>query len=162
MSDVIMGRSAARLEGEFAVFLIGARINQLWALHRWLPVTLAMPRMIRELEQNPALGFLGCEMYGGRTTLMVQYWRSFEQLLEYAHARDSQHLPAWRAFNEKVKRSGALGIWHETYVVKPGTYENIYVNMPPFALGRVAQTHGAYSAVTAKRDRARQRLQADV
>jgi hypothetical protein len=55
MSKVIMGRSAARLEGEFAVFLIGARINQLWAVHRWLPTALAMPRMIRELEQNPAL-----------------------------------------------------------------------------------------------------------
>jgi len=28
-----------------------------------------------------------------------------------------------------------VGIWHETYTVAPGQYENIYVNMPRFGMG---------------------------
>ena len=31
------------------VFLIGMRINKWWKIHQWLPVFLAMPKMIKEL-----------------------------------------------------------------------------------------------------------------
>lgn len=154
------GRYMARLDGEFAVFLIGARINQPWAIHRWLPVALAMPRMIRELEANPELGFLGCESYGARTSLMVQYWRSADHLMQYARAKDSAHLPAWRAFNQKARASGAIAVRHETYIVRPGAYENVYVNMPPFGLGRVAERHGNYLPIGQHHDGARARLAA--
>lgn len=51
-------------------------------------------------------------------------------------AKEAEQLPAWRAFNKAVGTSGFVGIWHETYVAAPGTYESIYVNMPPFGLGR--------------------------
>lgn len=54
-----------------------------------------------------------------------------------AKDRDSAHLPAWRAFNKAIGTNGDVGIWHETYVVSPGSFENIYVNMPPFGLGKV-------------------------
>lgn len=155
-----LGRTMAKLDGEFVVFLIGARILEPWAIHKWLPVALAMPRMMRELQQHPELGFLGHEAFGGRTTLMVQYWRSLDALMDYARAKDSEHLPAWKHYNEKVRRSNAVGIWHETYVVRPGNYENIYVNMPPFGLAKVAQSHGAWSDVTKGRDRAQERLDA--
>jgi hypothetical protein len=67
---------------------------------------------------------------------MVQYWRSLEQLLAYATNKDAEHLPAWRAFNRKVGTDGAVGIFHETYQVKPGGFESVYVNMPPFGLGK--------------------------
>lgn len=70
----------------------------------------------------------------------------------------SAHLPAWRDYNQKVRTSGAMGVWHETYVVKPGSYENIYVNMPAFGLGRVALQHGSHAPVGANRDHARARL----
>ncbi len=30
-------------------------------------------------------------------------------------------------------------MWHETYRVSPGNYECIYVNMPPFGLGKVTR-----------------------
>jgi hypothetical protein len=49
------GRFAARFDGDFVVFLIGMRVNQPLKVHRWLPVVRAMPRMIRELIQHPAL-----------------------------------------------------------------------------------------------------------
>ncbi|MDQ6860853.1 MAG: DUF4188 domain-containing protein, partial [Verrucomicrobiota bacterium] len=69
--------------------------------------------------------------------ISLQYWRSAAHLTEYAANRDRQHLPAWAAFTRAVGDSGDVGIWHETYLVKPGGYETIYHNMPPFGLGRV-------------------------
>jgi len=130
-------RLTATLDGSFVVFLIGMRMNQPWLVHKWLPVAMAMPRMIRELRAQAGSGFLHAETWLGRTTIMVQYWRSLEQLLAYAHARDAAHLPAWRAFNRAIGTGGQVGVWHETYAASPGTYESIYVNMPPFGLGRV-------------------------
>ena len=129
-------RLTANLDGEFVVFLIGLRVNQPLKFYKWLPVFMAMPKMLVELYRQPELGFLHAESWYGRTTIMVQYWRSMDQLLAYAKMRDAAHLPAWQAFNKAVGTDGSVGIWHETYAVKPGSYENIYVNMPPFGLGR--------------------------
>lgn len=148
-------RVTATLEGDYVVFLIGMRFNALWKVHKWWPVVQAMPRMVRELQHKPELGFLHAESWVGRTTLMVQYWRSMEQLLAYAKARDSAHLPAWRAFNQAVGTDGSVGVWHETYAIKPGQYENVYVNMPPFGLGRAGQVHPATGERKSASDRIR-------
>jgi hypothetical protein len=139
MTSAIQKRVTGQMDGEFVVFLIGMRVNRWWLPHRWLPVALAMPRMIRELESKPELGFLGAEQWFGRTTIMLQYWRSMDALMSYARNRSSQHLPAWRAFNKLVGTNGDVGIWHETYRVRPGDYENVYVNMAPFGLGKVGR-----------------------
>lgn len=128
-------RLTAKLEGDFVVFLIGMRINQPLKLHKWLPVAAAMPRMLKELQQQPERGLLHAELWFSRTILVLQYWRSMEQLLAYAKDKEAEHLPAWRAFNKAIGTEGSVGIWHETYAVSPGTYENIYVNMPSFGLG---------------------------
>ena len=93
MSNIIQQRMRAQLDGNFAVFLIGARINQLWNVSACLPVVRAMPRMIAELSRQPELGLLGYQNWFGRTTLMVQYWRSTDHLFRYAHLRDAAHLP---------------------------------------------------------------------
>jgi hypothetical protein len=136
-------RLAASLDGTFVVFMIGMRINSLFMVHKWLPVATAMPRMIKELYEKPELGFLHAESWFGRTTIMVQYWRTLDQLLAYARNKEAVHLPAWRAFNKAVGTNGSVGIWHETYVASPGTYENIYVNMPPFGLGKAGTVYPA-------------------
>ena len=128
-------RLTATLDGEFVVFLIGMRVNKPLQVHKWVPVASAMTRMLKELHLNPDMGFLGGQSWFGRTILMVQYWRSMEQLLAYSTDNQAEHLPAWRAFNKSVGANGSVGIWHETYAVSPGTYENIYANMPPFGLG---------------------------
>lgn len=137
MTTTIQKRMTARLDEGFVVFLIGMRVNAWWKPWKWLPVAVAMPRMVRELAAAPDLGFLGAESYFGRTTLMLSYWRSREHLLRFASSRDRTHLPAWKAFYRAVGPSGDVGIWHETYVVAPGSYENVYMNMPPFGLGAV-------------------------
>lgn len=136
---IIRERSTARMEGDFAVFMIGARINNPLLVHKWGPVATAMPRMLKELYAQPDLGLLSHEMWFSRTIILVQYWRSLEHLLAYAKARDAAHLPAWQAFNRSVGTDGAVGIWHETYLSGPGRYENVYVNMPPFGLGRAGE-----------------------
>ena len=153
MSTLIQKRVSGRMSDEFVVFLIGMRINRWWKPHQWMRVALAMPRMLRELEAHRELGFLGAEQWFGRTSIMVQYWRSMESLLAYAKNRDAAHLPAWQSFNRLVGTSGDVGIWHETYRVKPGDYESVYVNMVPFGLGKVGERVDAHA-------QARQRLAA--
>ena len=132
-------RMTARLEGPFCVFLIGMRINRPWKVHKWLPIGRDMPRMLAELKRRPELGLLGGHMWFGRTTLMLQYWRSFEALTEYARRPDLAHLPAWNRFRRHVGDSGDVGIYHETYRVEDGRYEVIYHHMPPFGLGGVGE-----------------------
>ena len=56
MTAVIDKRVTAEIEGDFVVFLIGMRINKLWKASKWLPVFLAMPKMVRELERSPDPG----------------------------------------------------------------------------------------------------------
>jgi hypothetical protein len=138
MPKTINQRVTVQWEGDFVVFLIGMRINKIWKIHKWLPVATAMQRMLKELKvRGPeASGFLGAESYG---TMLVQYWRSFDQLEAYAKDRDSQHLPAWRDFNKRVHHNGDVGIWHETYKVRAGEYECVFVNMPPTGLGKVGE-----------------------
>jgi Domain of unknown function (DUF4188) len=91
MAKVIDKRMSAQLEGEFVVFLIGIRINKPWKLHKWLPVLLAMPKMLKELEAHLESGLLG---HSGLGRIIVQYWRSFEHLEAYARAKDKKHWPA--------------------------------------------------------------------
>ncbi len=137
------GRFTASLESNFVVFLIGMRINRPLMVHKWLPVATSMPRMLKELCARPDLGFLHAEAWFGRTIIFLQYWRSMEQLLAYATNREAEHLPAWKAFNRSVGADGTVGIWHETYAVSPGSYETVYVNMPPFGLGKAGVLHAA-------------------
>ncbi len=154
MAEIYSERMTAELDDDVVVFLIGLRINKLWKIHKWLPVILAMPKMLKELYANPELGFRSQESWFGRTTIMVQYWESFERLENYAKSRDSNHLPAWKEFNKKIGKSGDVGIWHETYVVKRGACESIYANMPKFGLAKV----GAHVPVAGKMESAKGRL----
>lgn len=152
MSHIHKDRMTAVIEGDFVVFLIGMRINKPWKLHKWIPVFLAMPRMIKELYQHPESGFLGHEQ---SLLLFVQYWRSFEHLEAYARDKDFSHWPAWVAFNKRVRHSdGDVGIWHETYKIRAGEYEAIYGGMPAFGLGKAAN----FIPARGRRDTARGRL----
>jgi Domain of unknown function (DUF4188) len=135
------GRYTAKIEGDFVVFLIGMRINRPFKPHTWLPVLAAMRPMLRELRADPASGFLGATrglLAGGPA--LVQYWRSFDHLERYARRQDAHHLPAWQRFNQRVRGSGDVGIWHETYCVRAGEYEAGYGNMPSVGLA-AAGTH---------------------
>jgi hypothetical protein len=146
-------RMSAEMPDSFVVFLIGLRFKRLWKVHKWLPPVLAMNRMLKELSEKPELGLLSFESFYGRTTLLLQYWESKEKLLDYAINAFAEHIPAWKAFNRAGDTSSEFGIWHETYLVTPGHYEAIYVNMPPFGLGKAGKLHPAHGKRATAKDR---------
>jgi hypothetical protein len=144
-------RMFPHIDGDFVLFLIGMRINKPWKIHKWWPVFSAMPKMIKELQSKPELGFLG-HIFGSK--VVVQYWRSFDHLEAYAKSKDHEHLPAWKAFNASVGRSrGDVGIWHETYQVRAGEYEAIYSGMPEFGLGAAGELVPVSKSTEEARDR---------
>lgn len=141
MNAILPGRFTAQTETPVVLFLIGMRINHLHKFSKWWPVASAMPRMLAELDKRPEAGLLWHRSYlSGRVIFVQQYWKSMDQLIDYAHAKDQSHFPAWAAFNKAVGSNGAVGIWHETYFVTPGSFECIYGNMPLFGLA-AATTH---------------------
>lgn len=133
--DIRAGRFTTENSDSIVVFIIGMRINKRWAVHQWMPVFMAMPGMIRELyTHQDELGF-GTENYFGlRTTAMIQYWKSTDDLLAYA--KMEKHLAAWKNFHQRAQNNDAVGIYHETYQIQAGSYESVYVNMPSYGLSQ--------------------------
>ena len=149
-------RTMAEVKEPLVLFLIGMRINSFWRVWEWLPSVLAMGPMIVELYKNPELGFLSARTeMAGRTITVIQYWKSFEALEAYAANTERKHRPAWTAFYKRATSgTGAVGIYHETYVVRPGEVESLYVDMPTgFGLGGAVGT----KSVTPKTETARER-----
>jgi hypothetical protein len=132
-------RMTAEIEGDFVVFLIGARFNHKRQIARSL-VDLGgrrgMKHMLDHLVAHPEKGLLAYEM--GIPTI-VQYWRSFAHLEAFATDKDDPHLDVWRQYWRRVGRGGRTGIWHETFLVKEGQYEAVYGNMPPHGLGKAGR-----------------------
>ncbi|MGX7677635.1 monooxygenase family protein [Jatrophihabitans sp. DSM 45814] len=142
------GRHAAEIDGDFVVFLIGARFRALHPLRtaRDLGGRRGMRHMLNYLTEHPEKGLLAFEM--GLPTI-VQYWRSFEHLEAFAKDTDDPHLAAWRGYWRRVGSSNRTGIWHETFLVRAGDYEAIYANLPLRGLGkagRVVPLTGSSSA----------------
>ncbi len=136
MAKVQPGRMTHSHDGSLVVFLIGMRINQPWRPRLWLPVFRAMPKMLAELAADPTSGLLGSRLvFEPLSPWLVQWWESEEKLYAYASRPDAQHRPAWTAFNARARKApGAVGIWHETYVVSRS--ESVYVGMPPTGLAK--------------------------
>lgn len=75
--------------------------------------------------------------------------------MAYSKSKEMAHLPAWLAYNRAIGTDGSVGIWHETYKIAPGGYENVYVNMPPFGLGRAGSLQEAKGEYKSASDRLR-------
>lgn len=135
MVEINQGRWTAEIDGDFVVFLIGARPDKFHLIRSLgdLGGKRGMKHMLDYLMERPEKGLLGYEM---GFKVIVQYWRSFEQLEAFAKDQDDPHLDAWRNYWKRVGKSSRTGIWHETYLVRSGEYEAIYGNMPAFGLGK--------------------------
>ena len=152
--DVFPGRFTARTDKPVVLFLIGMRFNRLWDVRKWWPVAQAMPKMLRELSQKPDSGLLWYRSYlSGRVLLVQQYWESFDKLLAYAHDTSGEHFPAWAEFSRRIGGDGAVGIWHETYLIEPGKYETVYGNMPLFGLAAATSHVPATGRLMQAKDR---------
>ncbi|MBM3672824.1 MAG: DUF4188 domain-containing protein [Actinobacteria bacterium] len=135
MAKYTPGRYTADIDGEFVVFIIGARVNKPWRLVKALRALGNLKKMVKHLEAHPEKGMLHQETAGFTS---IQYWRSFEALEAFAHDPDP-HLEQWRTYTKLAHRTGEAGIWHETYVIAPGKYEVIYDNMPARGLARAGR-----------------------
>ena len=138
--QVVRGRKMADIQGDFVVFHIGARPNRaIDGFFKWTGD--AMDAMLKELEEHPELGCLGGERFFGTIGPMtVQYWKSIEHLNAYARNKNNQHASPWAKLMKKGRESPDYGFWHETFIVKAGQYESVFVNCPPMMLGNC---HGA-------------------
>ncbi|WP_096435179.1 DUF4188 domain-containing protein [Alteribacter populi] len=151
-NKVYTGRYHAKTDEDFIVFVIGMRINKWRSVTKWWPVLNAMPPMIKELYSNKDHGFLSLETtVNFRTIKMVQYWRTLEDLLAYAHG--AKHLHAWKSFNTKVGNNEAVGIFHETYAMTPEKYESLYANMPVYGLAKAIGIQPVTSNTNSAEDR---------
>lgn len=148
------GRHTANNSEDIIVFIIGMRINKRLAIHKWLHVFLAMPGMIKELyTYKSELGFYSAENYFGlRTTAMIQYWRSLEELLAYS--KNERHLKALKKFNRLTKGNDEVGIYHETNIIPKGQYESVYVNMSHYTFGKAMK----HMPITSEKQTAKKRL----
>lgn len=153
VAEVQQGRWTAEIEGDFVVFIIGARINS-WrhvvSAIRDLGGRRGMNYMLKYLTEHPERGLLGYETMGFAN---VQYWRSFEHLEAFAKDVDDPHLDAWRTYWKRVGKNPRTGIWHETFLVRDGEYEAVYANMPPRGLAKASKM-----VTVAESSGARQRL----
>jgi Domain of unknown function (DUF4188) len=137
MAKVTVGKTTAQMDGDFVVFLIGMRVNKPWKLHKWVPVAQAMLPMLQLLSKEKERGLMSFHTWVGPTgPLVVQYWRSVEQLEAFARDQTAPHRRAWQRFNRAVGDNGDVGIWHETFEVRGGAFEVAYGNMPPFGLAK--------------------------
>ncbi len=136
MNAIHPGRMTHAHHGPLVVFHIGMRVNKPWRPDLWMPVFAAMPRMLAELAADPGSGLLGYRLVAEPLSpWVVQWWESEEKLYAYASRPDAKHRPAWTAFNSRAREApGAVGIWHETYVVSRS--ESIYVGMPQTGLAK--------------------------
>ena len=155
MAKVVPGRFTAQTGEPFVVFLIGMRINKFFAFRKWIPTAMAMGPMLRSLYQRPEKGFLGAEVYFKlRGPVLIQYWRSFDDLEKFARDKSEPHLGAWKRFNKAIGSDGSVGIWHETFLVDAGKYEALYGNMPVFGLAAATE----HVSAIGRRETARRRL----
>jgi hypothetical protein len=129
------GRWMARREEPFAVFVFGMRLNRLRGLPRFLWGLWVLGRVLRDLDAHPELGFLAGRVYrAGRTLVAVQYWESFDALVAWARDHRFPHRKPWQQYLREALDDGAMGLWHETYLASPGSWEGVYLNMPPWGL----------------------------
>lgn len=150
MTSINAGRFTAEIDGDFVVFIIGARPNPLRLIRglRDLGGNRGMKHMLDYLSENPDKGLLGYEQLGIGS--WVQYWRSFDHLEAFAKDTQDPHLEVWRKYFKRVGKSARTGIWHETFQVRAGEFEAIYTNMPDFGLAKATKVVPVAESIAAR------------
>ena len=140
VAEIVRGRHKAEIDGDFVVFLIGARFSLRHPIRVFRDLggrRGGMKAMLDYLVAHPEKGLLGYTM---GLPVIVQYWRSFEHLEQFARDAADPHAATWREYYRRQAAHGeGAGIWHETYLVRAGEYEAIYNNMPPTGLAQAGR-----------------------
>ena len=98
--------------------------------------------LILDLDAKaPANGFLGASTWSNSSDrdisselMNILYFRSYEQLLTFAHA--DEHRAVWTWWNRNVGKYKHIAISHEVYSVPAGNWQTMYTNSHPSNFGK--------------------------
>ncbi|EEH44773.1 uncharacterized protein PADG_01062 [Paracoccidioides brasiliensis Pb18] len=125
-------------DGSVVVFIIGAKSNHPFGVFDgvYKKVIDYFKSMAAALESSSEeYGFLGMSLWIGgmehtaNETMSVMYFRDLESLHNFSHG--PEHMSGVKWWSKVVADNPQVGIYHETYVVPKGNWENIYVNCKP-------------------------------
>lgn len=155
--DVVPGRVTAQLpsrtSGAFGskpaaqplvVFHLGVRFNHPLGLlspganeigDYFTAMTTALAERRDEFGMLHISTWRATERRSNNTIMIIAYFRDADGLNRFAH--DPVHRDGWDWYLRFAKKEGNshIGIFHETFVTRPGDYETIYVDCPPMLLG---------------------------
>ena len=155
-TQVFPGRFTAQIDGPFVVFRLGIRVNRFFSFWKWVPTLRALLPVLNTLLRTTAPGHLESfsisYLSAGRG--IVQYWRSLDDLEEFAQSDDSPFHELWRRYYRSPGVDGSVGLWYEAFLVEANRYESVYDNMPVAGLA-VASHH---LPAVGRRETARRRL----
>jgi Transposase/Domain of unknown function (DUF4188) len=140
LGDVRGAHAGNRVVGDLAFLFQPAvqapeRLEAGGGLPRFLWGLRVLRRVLRDLDAHPERGYLAGRVYRtGRSLVAVQYWESFDALDAWARDHRLPHRKPWQRYLREALGEGAMGLWHETYLASPGSWEGVYVNMPPWGL----------------------------
>ena len=106
MAEIHRGRHMAEIDGDFVVFLIGARFSLRHPIRTFRDLggrKGGMKAMLDHLVAHPEKGLLGYTM---GLPVIVQYWRSFDHLEAFARDTSDPHLATWRKYYRRDARHG--------------------------------------------------------
>ena len=156
MAKVMPGRFTAQVDGPFVVLRLGIRVNRFFLFWKWIPTFYTTVPLLWALLREQAPGFLGgfSLLYWQSSLGIIQYWRSFEDLENYAHSKGNGYLTLWRSYKASPGAGGSVGLWYEAFLVDGARYEVVYDNTP--AIGLAAATQ--HVPAVGRRETARRRL----
>ncbi|KAK2606728.1 hypothetical protein N8I77_005459 [Diaporthe amygdali] len=155
--DVVPGRVTAQLpsrnSGAFGskpaaqslvVFHLGVRFNHPLGLlspgakeigDYFTAMTKALSKKREEFGMLHLTNWRATDRETNNTLMIIAYFRDIDALNKFAH--DKVHRDGWDWYHQFAKKEGNshIGIFHETFVTRPGDYETIYVDCPPTLLG---------------------------
>ncbi|KAE8374535.1 hypothetical protein BDV26DRAFT_300191 [Aspergillus bertholletiae] len=124
------------------IFHLGARSNHPFGLLApgFSEVNRRVVAMNREMSSDPVkYGLLGTSTWlkqddpANNEIMGIYYLRDYDALHRFAHG--SIHVEAMRWWAEIVKDHPHITIYHETYIVPKGKWENIYINSKLTGMG---------------------------
>lgn len=65
--------------------------------------------------------------------MLVSYWRSLEDVHNYANSPLHKEVVKW--WDSTIKEHSHIGFMHEVFEADKGHWENVYINFQPTGLG---------------------------
>jgi Monooxygenase af470-like len=157
MPKIMREKFTADVKEPFVFFMTGGHVNNLFMVHKWLPVVWNFIKLTRYVTTHPETGCLGGHLYFRVRPfgmILHSYWRSSEDLETFARSAEEGHLSVWENYMQHVSENRAMAIYHEMYLVEADKFKAIYINSTPVGL---AKAMGAIP-ITSRQQHAHERI----